>query len=179
PPKLPPRCCFLETRSCFALTLDRRLNQTILECADWGQITVSYTVLPFRRSCVRPRPTTLSTPLAAPKKYRQINFLAPVRDCDSGPNGTLLTQTARRLGEPAQQSEFTGRRIGRRLLVHARARLCPLRCLRRAGDGAVGLLGRQRKILQNGKAIAVMARAGGAPRRLAATEPRRSLLDQD
>jgi hypothetical protein len=32
------------------------VNQTILRCAEWGQITVSYTVLPFRRSCATVSP---------------------------------------------------------------------------------------------------------------------------
>ncbi len=49
------------------------VNQTILRCAEWGQITVSYTVLPFRRSHATVSPSPL--PVTA-KKHGQIMILS-------------------------------------------------------------------------------------------------------
>jgi hypothetical protein len=55
------------------------VNQKILLRPEWGQITVSYTVLPFRRSCATVLP---SRPLVASEKDRQINlFVGTMRTC--------------------------------------------------------------------------------------------------
>src|SRR5262245_36132916 len=109
PPKIPPQLpVFYETWSFFALTLDRRLNQTILECADWGQITVSYTVLPLRRSFGTEPAPRLSTAFATPKKHRQINLIIERWARLRGAHGALLAPTTGRLGEPPQQSECAG-----------------------------------------------------------------------
>jgi hypothetical protein len=75
------------------------LNQTILECADWGQITVSYTVLPLRRSSTRGRTRAISRWLAAAKKHRQINALSRFRGGVDWRQDTLIASTARDLGE--------------------------------------------------------------------------------
>ena len=47
------------------------VNQTILRCAEWGQITVSYTVLPFRRSRATKSPSLAPIP---PEKHGQIKI---------------------------------------------------------------------------------------------------------
>src|SRR5262249_13525083 len=179
PPKIPPQLpVFYETWSFFALTLDRRLNLTILECADWGQITVSYTVLPLRRSFGTGPAPRLSTAFATPKKHRQINLIIERWARLRGAHGALLAPTTGRLGEPPQQSECAGVGRGMWLLVHA----APLRLGRGAplaAAGAVELLCVRWKILKCGKAVALVARSGGPLRRLSAGKPRRSLLDHD
>ena len=100
----------------------RLLNQTILECADWGQITVSYTVLPRRRSGASNRLAARSRGLAASEKHRQINFLTRFRCKGWRRSGPLLAPTARDLGEPSEELKFAGKRITCRLLVHGRTR---------------------------------------------------------
>src|SRR5262245_3000085 len=109
----------LGTQSSLALALDRRLlNQTILECADWGQITVSYTVLPLRRSsaCGRSKPRLAR--LAAPKKCGQINALTAFPSRRGRRHPSLIAATARNLGEAPQQGEFSKHRISWRLPIH-------------------------------------------------------------
>src|SRR5262245_34905672 len=175
-----PRCCpfFMKLGAVFALTLDRRLNQTILECADWGQITVSYTVLPLRRSFEMRPLTSVSTAFATPKKHRQINLIMELWGRLRGAHGALLAPTTGGLGEPPQQSEWASLRLRNWLLVH----VTPLRLgcgAPLAASGAVELLGVRWKILKRGKVVALLARTGGAFRRLTAAEPRRSLLDDD
>jgi hypothetical protein len=75
------------------------LNQTILECADWGQITVSYTVLPLRRSSTCGRGAARLGWLAAAKKRRQINSLACFSAGVGGRDEAIIAPTTRGLRE--------------------------------------------------------------------------------
>src|SRR5262245_10338006 len=102
PPKNRPPLLVLETRSSLAPTLDRRLlNQTILECADWGQITVSYTVLPLRRSSGCGGLATRLGRLATPKKRGQINALTCFCRRARRFSGARIAAAARDFGEAA------------------------------------------------------------------------------
>src|SRR5689334_18912070 len=95
PPKNRPPLLVFDTRSSLAPTLKSALlNQTILECADWGQITVSYTVLPLRRSFALGSPCARSRWLAAAKKRWQINSLRPVLGRVRGSRGAVIAPPA-------------------------------------------------------------------------------------
>ena len=83
----------------------RFVNQTILCCADWGQITVSYTVLPLRRSSTCGLTCRRSRRLAASKKHRQdqpaLRFRVDVRRrAGCGRRGARTQPPARRRNSP-------------------------------------------------------------------------------
>src|SRR5262245_49231 len=148
PPKNRPPLLVFDTRSSLAPTLrSALLNQTILECADWGQITVSYTVLPLRRSFAPGLTCARSRWLATAKKRRQIKPLRLVRGSVCGCRSAVIAPPARGFGQAPQQSKFPWRRITCGLPVHGRPN-GGRAAFRRAPHGAVSLLGVQRKILQ-------------------------------
>jgi hypothetical protein len=109
------------------------MNQTILCCGDWGQITLSYALLPFRPSSATVSPSVL---LIAPKKDGHIKlFLGRPH----GRRWSCVGFRASCTGYPFQETHPAGRRLGlqRPLLAAPRA----------GGLGPVFALADKRKVI--------------------------------
>src|SRR5262249_32976693 len=166
----------------------------ILECADWGQITVSYTVLPLRRRSVAAPSAAVSGVFATPKKHRQINLLAAIGGASGGgaahglppappPPRAAARQAptarpARTLGGGAQEAWARRRRIScwLRIQRHARPWRGPVGLARR--HRTIGVLRVRREVGEHRKAVGGRG-PGLALGGLAEAKPWRALLDGD
>src|SRR5499426_3107118 len=154
------------------------LNRTILECADWGQITVSYTVLPLRRRSVAAPSAAVSGVFATPKKHRQINLLAAIGGASGGVAAHVIAPAARHLGEAAQEAWTRRQRISCWLPIqrYARPWRGPVGLARR--HRAIGVLRVRREVGEHRKAVGGRG-PGLALGGLAEAKPWRALLDGD